>query len=191
MKISKGEKVELKELFEANDLNNVIRKLVKMYNRKYDDIIDIHFILKNLALTYKKVEQFDISRNYLNLAIENIKSQKDNYPIDYYELQWLNIELNKNNMKDEEMIEIYEDMYSYYKKIEHKRNEYCLLCNIYRLKKEYDSMEKLLYDVCNSNFNNIEDTIKEILQDFKSLGDTYYSKALKIINKSKVIEITS
>ena len=176
--------MELKELFIMGELNKVTRKLVKMNNRNHNYVLDKHFILKNLALTYKKLKKFEISRYYLNLGLENIESEKLISPVEYYDLQWLNIELNKDTLNDKQMLEIYEDMYKYYKKIDHKRNEYCLLCNIYRLKKEYDNMEELLYEVCNLDFKNIDDAIKEILQDFKLLGDTYYAQALKIVNKS-------
>ncbi|WP_346938097.1 hypothetical protein [uncultured Clostridium sp.] len=176
--------MELKELFIMGELNKVTRKLVKMNNRNHDYVLDKHFIFKNLALTYKKLKKFEISRYYLNLGLENIESEKLISPVEYYDLQWLNIELNKDTLNDKQMLEIYEDMYKYYKKIDHKRNEYCLLFNIYRLKKEYDNMEELLYEVCNLDFKNIDDAIKEILQDFKLLGDTYYAQALKIVNKS-------
>ena len=181
--------MELKKLFIMEELDKVTRKLVKMYNKNYEYVLDKNFILKNLALVYKKTNMIEISRYYLNLGIENIKSEKLTFPVEYYELQWLNIELNKDRLDNEQMLNIYTDMYEYYKKLGHKRNEYCLLCNIYRLKKEYGYMEDLLYEVYNSEFENIDDTIKEILQDFKVLGDTYYNKALKIINKS--YEITS
>lgn len=176
--------MELKELFIIGELDKVARKLIKMNNKKYDDVLDKHFILKNLALTYKKLNKFEISRYYLGLGLENIKSEKLLLHVEYYELQWLNIELNKDLLNDKEKLEIYEDMYKYYKEINYKRNECCLLCNIYRLNKEYDNMRRLLCEVCNSDFEEIDDAIKEILQDFKLLGDTYYTEAIKIVKKN-------
>ena len=186
MKISKGEKLELTALFIDNDLENIIKKLIKMYNNNegYEDILDNHFILKNLALTLKKAKRYEISKYYLKLAIENIESEKENYLLQYYELQWLNIELNGDKMNKKQIMSTYRKMYEYYKKNNHERNTYVILSSIYKLNQECEKMEGLLCEVVEKEFSQKEDAIKEILQDFKSFGDTYYTTALKIVNQS-------
>lgn len=171
-------------LYKEGDFKRLSKILLKAYNKNYTDILDKHFILKNITLVYKKMKLYDISKYYLNLALENIKDKKETYSIEYYDLQWLYIELNKDDLNEEQMINIYEEMVKYHKERGNKRHYYVLQNNLYLLRKEYYNMESLLIDVCNDDFILRKDAINEILQDFKTLGDTYYNIALKIINKS-------
>lgn len=177
--------MELQELFIMEKFDKVTRKLIKINNRGYNHVLDKHFIFKNLALTYKKLNRVEISKYYLNLGLNNIESEKLVSPVEYYELQWLNVELNKDLLSSEQMLVIYEDMHEYYKEIKHKRNEIGVLINIYKLQNKFDEIPNLIYEIDNFEDIDMKDMIKDILQECRTFGDTYYNKAQCIINDMK------
>lgn len=195
MEISVGEKNEIIELYILGELRKAIRKLAILYNKDIDNVLDRNFVLKNLALINKKIEydkinecerDFSIVNFYLKEALENIKPYKNEYLKQYYELVWLDIELNKDNWGVSETISKYTELYIYFKNIGHKRNEIGLLVNIYKLENRIEEIPNLIYEIEDFTDSETKDMIKDILQECRTFGDTYYRKALNILNQVKI-----
>lgn len=177
-------KMKLTELFIQGNLQELSKELRKLLNEDYTDILDIHYIYKNLSIIHKKLGDFDISKYYLKQAMDNIPTPAI-YALQYYELEWLYVGLYKETLTKEDKLHRYLEMYRYYESMGQKRNTYCLQCDICILENNIPGLFKVLDIVCSEPpFLQKDDTIKEILNEVKkSLGATYYSEALSIVQK--------
>lgn len=174
-------KIKLTELYIQGNLQELSRELRKLLNEDYTDILDVHYIYKNLTIIYKKLGNFDISKYYLKQAMNNIDTPAI-YASEYYELEWLYVGLYKESLTKKDKLHRYLGMHRYYESMGQKRNTYCLQCDICALQDDIPGLFKVLYTVCSEPpFLQKDDTIKEILNDVKSLGTTYYSEALSIV----------
>lgn len=188
-----GEKNEIRELHYQNNHEEAVRRLMKLYNMKYDSPMDVYFILYNLALYNKKLEKnrneleedYPISRYYLNKAYDYFKPIKKQYEVQYHNIIWVEIEINKNRWDKEKLISKYYELHKYYKAINYKRNEIGTLINIYRIQNDYGKIIDLVYEVLRYDDKDSVEMLDNILQECKTFGDTYYNKALNIISESK------
>lgn len=187
-----GEKNEIRELHYQNNHEEAVRRLVKLYNMKYDSPMDIYFILYNLALYNMKIERkrnetqadYTVSMYYLNKAYDYFKPIKKQYEVQYHNIIWVEIEINKNIWDNKKLISKYYELHNYYKGIDYKRNEIGTLINIYKLQNKYDKIIKLVYEVLDYDDKDSIEMLYNILQECKAFGDTYYNKALNIINEN-------
>lgn len=195
MRISEGEQNKIITLHYERKHNEIMKILLKMYNGNYEDILDKHFILKNICLISKKIEDaklcesdrdYTISKYYFNKAYENIEPFKYNYLAKYYEIVWLKLSLYDKEISNKDKILIYEDMYEYYKNIKYKRNEIAILINIYKLQNRISEIPSLIYEIDDFEDSDINDMIRDILQECRTFGGTYYNEAINIITNSKI-----
>lgn len=192
MKISVGEKVEIRKLFYEGEYTKAINKLAKLYNKNLEKKEDKYFILYNLSLYNMKLDkqrnefEFKIANYYLSELYEFITPLKNNMEVEYYNTVWLDTEMNKTIYTKDILIDKYEKLLEYYKRINCKRCEIGILINIYKIQNKYDDIVNLVYEVNSYKDNDMVEMLDELLQECKTFGDTYYKKALNILNQIKI-----
>lgn len=191
MEIQVGEKNIIREMYYNRKYNDAIKRLMILYNKGYSDPMDNYFILYNLALYNMKYERencsndFTIAKYYISEAHKYFEPIKDRYEVEYHNIIWASIEMYKYEITNDETINMYTILYEYFKKIGYKRNEIGMYINILKFQGEYDMIPEILIDIKDSNDEEILDLIKDILQECNILGNTYYERALNIINERK------
>jgi len=191
VRISVGEKNEVIEQYKLGNLEDAIKLLIKLNNKRYEHVRDKHFIYKTLVVLYKKIEEgkdiqdrdYTIANYYLNNAYNNIKEYKDSYEDEYYEIIWLHVGINESTLSNDILLSYYKEIKEYYDKIDYRRNSIALQINISKIEKDYWTIIDCLLEVIEYNddgdFYGMKDAILQEIEN--TFGDTYLNLAIKTI----------
>lgn len=186
MKITVEEKAEIKELL-LTDRRMGIQRLFKLKNSNLDEIQDIFWVTFTLSLMYKKEENFEISKFYIDELMVIMEDANESLRYEKALTLWLYIELNNKLTKDE-LLKIYSTIYENIKFLGDDNEKVLgVVGNIHMLNNEYDEVLNI-FNICLKR--QYIETVDSILDDFKKKNEIYYAKAMYIksnYNKSKMV----
>lgn len=178
MIISKGERKEIQELLVMNDKKGD-KKLFKLYNANLETIDDKYFVLINLAITNKRYGNLDTALTYLNELL-TILDKTNDYKMEKAISLWLYIELKKNDLTKDELLNTYYKVYDNIKHLgEYDENVLATKGNIAFLIGDYNAILDIYKDCLNRQYIG---TSTAILNELKNTNALIYNKALLIEN---------
>jgi len=185
VRISRGEKMELKELLAVNDKKS-IKDLFKLYNCDLEDINDKYFVLINLAIINKRNKNFDGAKIYLNELI-GILNTYEGFEMEKAVSLWLYIELEKNKLTKDELLEIYINIYNNVKHLgEDDETVLATKGNIAFLNDDYEMILDIFESCLDRQYIQ---TSTAILKELSEKNLLIYNKAIKIEQSLKAIKV--
>lgn len=177
--------MELKELLAVNDKGS-IKKLFKLYNCDLEDMDDKYFVLINLAIISKRNKNFDGAKIYLNEII-NILNMCDGFEMEKAVSLWLYIELKKNELTKDELLEIYTNIYNNIKHLgEDDENVLATKGNIAFLNNDYEGILDIFKSCLDRQYIQ---TSTAILKELYEKNTIIYNKAIRIEKSLNAIKI--
>lgn len=183
---------EVKSEIMMNNLLGEYRKsyniLFKLYNNKLESVFDKWYVLYNIALVSKKLNNVEMAKMYV-VECQEYMAKTVGYDTEKGKLEWLDLELNKDNLTKEQIIEKYEliNNYFYYLK-EFDFEKLGIKSSILLLKKDYDGLEDIInkcYSLVHHNERYIE-VVKNIILDLKQNDQYGYNKITNIFKEYKL-----
>lgn len=185
---------EIMQDLDNEDFHVAQRKLLKMFSQYYDKVkIDTKWsILYRLIYAENNLEHYELVKKYTEILkqdmdkVENqkyIQANKGKYAdvLSYY------IDAHKDELSNEEMINLHKKAYSAYSKYVNEsdgRNFLCMIntkFNLYLLLNNEDIILEIIKKV--SSLHNVDSKImlKEMLQDIKNKDLDLYKKSMLLI----------
>lgn len=183
---------EVKNEIMMNNLLGEHRKsyniLFKLYNNKLENVFDKWYVLYNIALVSKKLNNIKMAKMYVTECQECMMNTVG-YDTEKGKLEWLDLELNKDNLTKEQIIEKYEliNNYFYYLK-EFDFEKLGIKSSVLLLKRDYDGLENIInicYSLGHHNERYIE-VIQNIMLDLQQNDQYGYNKMINIFKEYKL-----
>lgn len=177
--------MELKELLAINDERG-IKRLFKLYNCELEDMDDKYFVLINSAIISKRNKNFEGAKIYLNELID-ILNKHEGFKMEKAISLWLYIELKKNELTKDELLDIYINIYDNIKHLgEDDESVLATKGNIAFLNNNYEEVLNI-FESCLSR--QYIQTSTAILNELQEKNVIIYNKAIKIKKSLSAIKI--
>jgi hypothetical protein len=180
------------EFFAQNQFQKGQTLLKKIYLSKYNQIEDLELkrkILHNLAWVEFKLNNIGSAKTYILTIRKEVETDLQyiyTHKLEYGKLLNLYAEIFKNEIGQEEYIEIQIFNAGTYEQISAVGRYALAMSNVYLVKREYSEIVNLIREVYVQEDEQEKYCIEEILSDLKKYSLEHYKEALAITKITKI-----
>lgn len=172
-----SEKNDIRELIRSDNHNIAYRKLFKLMNYDLEEIDDKWFVYYMLSSLCRQLKRDEESRVYIIKAKE-LLSYMENYRVEIGKTNWLYLEIFKDELNREELIEYYKEIMDNFNYLnEDDEIIIGLKSSIYILKSDFN---KVIENFKKCLLWHYIDTVKGTIREAKKYNYDLYNELLSL-----------